>query len=208
MKPYIIIVTILFSLICPRKVSSAILISNENFYSMGSVICIDDVCFNKKQIIHGNTVPLRGVAEVKFAFIKIYSAAFYVCDEAESLNEILDKTPKQLSIKYHRSINRKNLIKIAEKHLRKNSEIDFDKFKDKIDKVSDAYESVKFGDQYDLVYYPGEGLELFLNGESKVKIKGDDFANYYFTIWISPYPYNKNLTNLLTQHIGETEYID
>jgi len=175
---------------------------------MDSDICIDDFCFKKKQNINGHIVPLRGVAEVKFAFIKIYSAAFYVPDKAEGVDEILDKTPKQLSIKYHRGFTNKQFIKVSEDHLRKNPEIDFHKFKDKIDKVSQAYESVKPGDQYDLIYYPGEGLELFLNGESKVKVKGDDFANYYFSIWISPYPYNKNLTKLLTQPIERPDYID
>jgi hypothetical protein len=54
------------------------------------------------------------------------------------------------------------------------------------------YEDVQPGDRYSLTYIPGRGTELALNGVPKGIIRGAEFAEAVFSIWLGPEPINSS----------------
>ena len=71
--------------------------------------------------------------------------------------------------------------------------------------IADKIEMFKSGfsdeivkqDTFDLVYQPGEGVEVIKNGESKVTVDGLDFKQALFGIWLSDNPVQKSLKKAL-----------
>lgn len=160
--------------------------------------CVRDVCFPQVQQVAGQEVSLRGIADAQFLFKNIYTIALYATGNAHPYAEFAQNVPQQLSIQYHVRVNKKHFIRVAQKQLLHNPEISLSVLQSRIDKMARAYRSIQAGDQYDLVYVPEQGTQLFLNGVLLVTVPGADFAKAYFGIWISDYSYSKLMTRLLT----------
>ncbi len=54
-------------------------------------------------------------------------------------------------------------------------------------------DEIREGDVFDLVYMPGQGVQIFKNGELKDTIGGLAFKKALFGIWLSDHPAQKDL---------------
>ena len=63
----------------------------------------------------------------------------------------------------------------------------------RLNRLNAAYQTVGKGDRSSLTYQPGIGTTLHINDLPIITIEGEDFARYYFTIWLGKLPISKSL---------------
>jgi len=162
-------------------------------------VCDKGGCFAPEKVIGTTSVPLHGIGKATFFIFDVYTAALYFDFEGSvAAPKLFAEEPIALEIFYHRDLGRDIIINSAQDVLKKNPTFNLTKLKPRIDQISQAYEDVKAGDRYELVYHPKTGTSLLHNGELKVTIPGEDFAFAYFGIWISDWPLSQTLKKQLT----------
>jgi hypothetical protein len=62
-----------------------------------------------------------------------------------------------------------------------------------IDRLLDALEPVKPGDEMVFTYVPGTGTTFAINGKEKLTITGPAFGPVLFSVWLGPKPPNADL---------------
>ena len=149
------------------------------------------VKFDSVAAIGGRAVPLRGATLCRWRGFKVYTAAFYAVPEARSSDEVLGDVPKRLVLHYEREIPKEDIIEATVRTLRENPKVNLAELQPRLDLIYSWYQDVKEGDRFSLDYVPGEGSELFFNGESRGVIPGADFARAFFGIWVSEHPISK-----------------
>lgn len=147
------------------------------------------------QVTIGDTVLNRcSIAPVKALVVfKVGYASVYTQDCATLATDFYGSM-KQLSFEYHREVPGDAFAKAAANFLKKNlSPETWTALQDKIASFNSHYRDIGPGDRYDLVYAPGQGLRLLLNGEVLTAETDAVFANAYFEIWFGAKPYDKTL---------------
>ena len=172
--------------------------SQEDPAEAEQIVCEKKVCFDQSTTIGGTVVPLHGMGHAYYVGFRLYSAALYAFEKDAKTGNILLDVPKRLVLHYHRKFKKQEFIEYANLQLSKNPSVDFARIRADVERLSDSYQDVKRGDRYELVYTPGQGTELLLNGKLRVRIPGEEFARAYFGIWLSEYPLDKKLMENLT----------
>jgi hypothetical protein len=131
----------------------------------------------------------RGTGTLTYlVFYDAYSGAFYLPDGVPS-QKALSAVPRFLVLEYFHSIKAEDFAEATTKKIRDNVEDDaFSALKPRIDRFNALYRDVKPGDRYALLYLPGRGTTLKLNGTALGMIEGDDFARAVFSIWLGQAP--------------------
>lgn len=168
----------------------------KSVFSQTSV-CKNSVCFDASQKISGREIPLRGVDLLEYLRFDLYTAAFYVPPEANSIDQILGNIPKSLILNYHRGIKKEWMIRASRNRIRKNPEINAASLEERLKQLDQAYQTVRKNDRYELKYEPGIGTSLILNGKLQTIIVGEDFQRAFFGIWLSQVPLNEKLRDAL-----------
>ncbi|MCA9399535.1 MAG: chalcone isomerase family protein, partial [Candidatus Omnitrophica bacterium] len=52
-------------------------------------------------------------------------------------------------------------------------------------------------DRIQITYLPEEGVTVFVNGERKGAVEGEDFARAFFSIWLGDHPVDKKMKLVL-----------
>jgi hypothetical protein len=126
----------------------------------------------------------RNAALLKHFGFNVYSAALYLEVDREP-STVLDAVPKALEIRYHRSISAEQIINAAEKVIERMPAPQVAAVRERLNAMYAAFVDVEEGDRYRLIYTPGIGSSLELNGEEQVVIPGEDFQRVFFGIWLS-----------------------
>lgn len=176
---------------------SASLFTGASVNAAGAQACHREVCFDTTRETGGEVLALKGMKLFEYLMFDVYTAAFYAPSGARTSADVLADVPKSLVLHYHRGIKPSDMNRAAEKVLLKNPANNTHALKDRIDTIAAAYEKVGKGDRYELRYVPGEGTTLLLNGAKKTTVPGADFAAAYFGIWLSEYPINRELRDVL-----------
>ena len=156
--------------------------------------CVSDECFDTSTRISGQNAPLRGNALFRYLGFRLYTVALYtVAPTAWKAELALGEVPKRLIIRYSRLIKKEQIIAAAEKNLKSNPKVSWERISPRVQQLNKYYENVKKGDEYTLTYIPGKGTSLELNGSQKTTIPGEDFARAYFGIWLSESSINERL---------------
>lgn len=105
---------------------------------------------------------------------------------------------KRVEMVSFRTIPARDFIREAESCLAENvPAATMAALRSRIDQLHAAYEDLKPGNHYALMYIPESGTNLELNGTTKVTIEGADFAAAYFEIWLGRRPMHKILKQQL-----------
>lgn len=133
----------------------------------------------------------------QFLFIKVVAAALYVQNSAP-VEQVLSNVGKRVEMVSFRTIPARDFIREAESCLAENvPAATMAALRSRIDQLHAAYEDLKPGNHYALMYIPESGTNLELNGTTKVTIEGADFAAAYFEIWLGRRPMHKILKQQL-----------
>lgn len=185
---------------------SAALIACAFFFSPAAhaqnAACKNSVCFEQTKTLQGRNFPVRGLADFRYFFMDVYTAALYAPGSAD-LNNILSGIPKSLILNYHRRIKKEWMIKAAQDRLAANPQVNLPALRSRLNQMNAVYEDVKEGDRYELRYEPGRGTSLYLNGRLKTTIPGEDFQRAYFGIWLSEKPISKKFRDQLFAEPGD-----
>ena len=159
--------------------------------------CIGEVCFDSRRRIGEADLPLLGASLKRYLFFDVYSIALYGPADARSPGAISSDVPKQLSLYYHRSIDKEDIIRAADTVLRKNPSVDMPALRARLEQLNAKYQDVAKGDRYDLIYQPGVGTKLLFNDTLATVIPGADFGRAYLGIWLSKHPIDRALRDAL-----------
>lgn len=166
--------------------------------TLTSSVVVNNVRFDAAITIGDTSVPLKGAALFEWIKFDVYTGAFYApADARGSAGMLAIDTPRALILHYHRPIKARDFIKSGEHFLKKNPTVNLEKMRPSLDKINAAYRDVRKGDEYKLVYEPGQGTTLFLNNVSLVKINDAEFARAYFGIWLSDHSLDSELATAL-----------
>lgn len=128
----------------------------------------------------------RGTHLFKYMLWDVYWIASYLPAGVAGADEILDaETPRVLVIRYRHAISREDLAKATEKGVEKLDRVDPKEIRDELDALYQMYQSVQRGDEYQVIYRPGKGTELVLNGTSQGIIESARFAEAFFALWLA-----------------------
>jgi len=142
------------------------------------------------QAAHANW-SVVGEAQAKWAgFISIYDAKLYSPIEISPDNALAHETPLKLELCYHRSIDREDIIKAANKALPDQLPNDV---KTSIDQLHNRYQSVAKGDCYTLEHRPEKGTVLALNNTPIYETRTQGFKETYFSIWLGENALSKDV---------------
>ena len=166
--------------------------------SSADVVFVKDKSFPTTATLAGSRFTLLGADLLTYWGFEVYTAAFYVGQRKQGTDDVLDASvPKKLVLSYHRKIDRKDIIETTRKYVQENPENDYNALRERLEKAYGFYETVRKGDQYTVVYTPGEGTAFFFNGEKRGAVKGGDFARAFFGIWVSEDPVSSELRKAL-----------
>jgi hypothetical protein len=150
-------------------------------------VTIGDAVLNRCSI-----APVKALVVFKVGYASVYT------QDCVSLATDFYGSMKQLSFEYHREVPGDAFAKAAANFLKKNlSPETWTALEDKIASFNSHYRDIVPGDRYDLVYAPGQGLRLLLNGELLAVETDAVFAHAYFEIWFGAQPYDKTLKSRL-----------
>lgn len=148
--------------------------------------------------VEGTPFKLRGQAPLK---ARIF---FTVCDVAlylppyVSKGEIFNDVPKALEIAYNYDITAPQFAKGAEMPLKENlTPKQQSQIAGAVRRINALYRDVEKGDRYRLVYLPGEGATLYLNGKPLGTVRGEAFGRHYFKVWLGAKPLDKSARDVL-----------
>lgn len=161
------------------------------------MVKVDVAYFPEEVIIAEEAVPYRNGSVFRYFGFAVYAAVLYLPDEAPESPQVVGRYPKRLAIHYLRDIPKDVFVESANAILRKNSEVDMELLYPRLQIIYDAFEDVKKGDRYELVYTPDHDTILLFNGREICRVGGEDFARAFFGIWLSDTPISASLRDRL-----------
>jgi hypothetical protein len=140
----------------------------------------------------GRRMNILGHGVLRYWGFKLYSAALYRESGTGGDGEFIDR-PTLLILRYNRRIRADQIIEAAKTNLGKNPNVKLLPLRSNLKRMYDAFVDVDDGDEYALLYIPGQGTRLYFNGNEEVRVSGFEFAKAFFGIWLSDHPINEDL---------------
>lgn len=122
-----------------------------------------------------------GRGTLRRLFTTVYDAAFW--SDTGGWNY---EKPYALSLTYHVKISAKDFLDKTMEEMERvtgASRADLSRFVPDLRRV---FRDVKDGDNITAVFVPKKGTSFYLNGQLTGKIKGQDFSECFFGIWLAP----------------------
>ncbi len=157
---------------------------------VGSVTLPNTETFGNYELV------LNGAGVREKLWIDLYAAGLYLQEKSSNAKAILE-ADKPMSVKLHivsSLINSKKMISAIEDGFENSTNGNVKPYREKIDQfIAFFKEEIKKGDIYDITYQPGKGVVSYKNGQEKGTVKGKDFKEALFGIWLSNRPADDDL---------------
>jgi len=165
--------------------------------SLSEQACLRNICVDRTHKVGETELELLGMGRLTFWGLRVYTGALFTPPDVRTQSEILGDVPKRLVFHYHRSISRDDIIKAKMEFIDDNPDVDLDAIRDEVEEMNALYSSVRSGDVYELIYEPGKGTTLILNGREEGTVGGAELAKAVFGLWLSDYSLNSGLRDNL-----------
>ncbi|MBW1643131.1 MAG: chalcone isomerase family protein [Deltaproteobacteria bacterium] len=143
-----------------------------------------------------NRLVLNGGGVREKFFVDVYVAGLYLLQKSGDSKKIIQADePMALRLYIISALAKsKQMEKAIREGFEKSTDGNITPIKSRVDEyVSIFKDKVTKGDFYDFVYLQGKGVEVYKNGKLILLIKGLDFKQALFGIWISERPVQKSL---------------
>ena len=141
-------------------------------------------------------LDLNGVGTRTKFFMKMYIGALYLARPDSSPEKIIE-ADEPMAIRLHITsslITSERMEDAVREGFINSTGEDAGAISDEIEKFISVFkEKISDNDVYELVYMPGNGVEVFKNSVSKTVIKGLEFKKALFGIWLGDKPAQKSL---------------
>ena len=130
----------------------------------------------------------------KFIF-DIYSIGLYLEKDMNDPLKVMEADePMGLQLEITSTLlSKEKLYNAFMKGFHRATEGDTKQYEKRIEDFLTYMNSVEVGDSYDLVYIPNEGTSIYFEGKRRTTIKGLDFKQKLFAIWLGTNAVNKGL---------------
>lgn len=151
--------------------------------------------------VAGKMLVLNGLGlRTKFV-VKVYVAGLYLEQKSSDPSAILKAdAPKRIVMQFLRGVSKKQMVDAFDESFANNAPDARKTMKADIDRMLDALEPLKEGDQMAFTYLPGTGTTLAINGKEKLTIADPAFGPVLFSVWLGPKPPNADLKKGLLGH--------
>ena len=185
-----------------KRLKAAVLILIILLFQAGalnaSVTIVDGTEFKNTFETSQTQLHIKGAGLLRYLlFIEAYAGAFYLPKGSDG-SQAFDDIPKHLVLEYRVAISADDFAQATLDKIKESVAEDvFRRLAPKIESFNRFYKAVDVGDRYGLTYIPGVGTQLFLNDKLLGTIKGVEFANAVFAIWLGENPIDKGFRDRL-----------
>lgn len=171
------------------------------FFQSQAQVTLNGVTLPAKLSYESQNLSLNGGGIRTKLIFKLYTAGLYLESKSSDGAAIL-KADKPMAIRMvitSNKINSSNMSEAIEEGFSKSTGGKVAPIQSKMDELVKTFskDPIEVGNIFDLVYVPGEGVKSYKNGELKTTIKGLDFKQALFGIWLSENPIQSGLKNNL-----------
>lgn len=141
-------------------------------------------------------LQLNGAGTRSKFFMDLYVGSLYVSQAQEDGNAVVEADEPQAITLHITSgmITSDRMTEATMEGFEASTDGDMSSVKADIDQFMSVFkEEIKEGDVFDLVYVPGEGVNVLKNGEQKDTVGDLAFKKALFGIWLSDDPAQKSL---------------
>lgn len=173
-----------------------ILLSTALHVALAQDKTCDGISFSGQRKSDGGTLMLNGLGlrQATFLNINVYVAALYVAKPSADAGAILDsQTAKELILHFVRDVDHGELSDGWDEGFENNAKSRLPALQARIATFKSYMPDVKTGQRLRMVFEPGKGVLVAINGAAKGTIAGDDFARALLSIWLGPEPPNDGL---------------
>ncbi len=146
--------------------------------------------------IYDKTLVLNGmgVREATILNIDVYVAGLYLEKKSSNAQQIIrSEQTKRIHMQFVRNVDRSDITDAWSEGFKKNAGGKLGALKARIAKLNSWMADIKDGQTLTFTYVPDKGVQVHVKGQYKGTIKGADFAQVFFAIWLGPHPPNKGL---------------
>jgi len=139
--------------------------------------------------VGGKTLVLNGLGLRKKFVVKVYVAGLYLEQKSSDADAIVKaEAPRRIVMQFVRGVSKSQLADAFNESFDNNTPDARKTMKADIDRLLDALEPVKEGDQMVFTYIPGTGTTFAINGKEKLTIAAPAFGQVLFSVWLGPKP--------------------
>lgn len=144
--------------------------------------------------VGGKTLVLNGMGIRTKVIVKVYIAGLYLEQKSSDPAAIIKAdAPKQIVMKFVHGASKSQMSDAFQESFNNNSPDAAKTLKPDIDRLLNALDAVKDGDQMVFTYVPGTGTTMAINGQDKLTIAGAAFGQLVMSVWLGPKPPNADL---------------
>ena len=157
---------------------------------------VGDATLPNTETFDDATLVLNGAGVREKLWIDLYAAGLYL-DKKSSDSKTIISSEKPMAIKLHivsGLISSEKLIDAVRDGFNKSTNGNTAPIQPQIDTMLSYFkDEITKDDVFDLVYLPSRGVVAYKNGEERGVVKGKDFKEALFGIWLSSDPADKGL---------------
>lgn len=164
--------------------------------SASAQVEIEGVHFDR-QLDTEPPLEIQGYGLLRYRLvIKAYVAAYYQSELDAPLEDM--NTSRKLEIEYFHAIKAEDFTKATRKGVEQNTDqATLAAIEEDLEQFLELYQDVQPGYRYALSWFPEQGLQLLLNGESLGTLENAQLAQALFAIWIGDNPGDRRLKEAL-----------
>ena len=159
---------------------------------------VGDATLPNTETFEKTTLKLNGAGIREKLWIDLYAAGLYLNEKSEDPQAII-KSEKPMAIKLHivsKLISSEKLINAVKDGFQKSTKGNTAPIQPQIDTMLGYFkDEITKNDVFDLVYIPSKGVVAYKNGEERGTVKGKEFKEALFGIWLSSDPADEGLKN-------------
>lgn len=147
------------------------------------------VSFPDKHVVAQQTLNLNGLGLREKFWVDIYVAALYLPFQSKNANKVISSNvPKRLDLEFiYYNVPKEKMLNTFEQNLKDNPQIP-NSAQEKMRSCYKWFQNFTTGDTVSFIYEPEKGTTFIVNGTAKTTIKGTDFMEAVFTIYLGPKP--------------------
>ena len=144
----------------------------------------------KKLVLNG-----LGLREASMLKVDVYVAGLYLERKSSDADAVIesDDEVKRIRMEFVRKVKQKSIIKAWDEGFEKNAGAKGDALAERLATLNSYMIDFASGDTMTFTYLPATGVEVEVNGTSRGRIEGADFARVLWSIWLGPEPPNPGI---------------
>ena len=158
---------------------------------------VADIEFNEEYLFGEVKIRLNAAAPMTFLYTKMAAVGLYL-EKNVKANQAFESIPKRMEFAFLQHVNREKMIRfMTEGMIRNIGSKDFEQLKKSTNILDHLFDDIKSGDRISVTYLPDVGTKIEYNGIQQEIIKGVEFANAFFSVYIGVNPANHRTKAIL-----------